>query len=152
MIDSDQDIPMIGELVNRKRGKRRRKDSKATAPLEVVSCDIGYSDDISVGGYKNVLVLVDQCTTNSFVYGIHGSSGADVCEAFWKFFIDAGGFPKTLQCDFDTRLIGGKEAALLRSHGPRIRAAPPHRQDKNRLVERKWQSLPKMVRSFLTAA
>ena len=108
MIDSDQDIPMIGDLVNWKRGKRRRKGSKATVPLEVVGCDIGYGDGISVGGYKYVLVLVDQCTINLFVYGMHGSSGANVCEALWKFFIDAGGFPKTLQCDFDTRLIGGK--------------------------------------------
>ena len=102
VIDSDQDIPTIGELVNRKRGKRRRKGSKATVPLEVVGCDIGYGDGVSVGGSKYVLVLVDQCTTNSFVYGMHGSSGADVCEALWKFFIDAGGFPKTLQTDFDT--------------------------------------------------
>ena len=83
---------------------------------------------------------------------MHGSSGADVCEAFSKFFIDASGFPKTLQTDFDTRLIGGKAAALLRSHGTRIRAAPPHRQDKNGLVERKWQSLTKMARSLLTEA
>ena len=83
---------------------------------------------------------------------MHGSSGANVCEALWKYFIDAGGFPKTLQTDFDTRLIGGKAATLLRSHWTRIRAAQPHHQDKNGLVERKWQSLTKMARSFLTAA
>ena len=98
----------------------------------MVGCDIGYGDGVSVGSSKYVLVLVDQCTTNSIVYGMHGSSGADVCEALWKFFIDVGGFPKILQCDFDTRLT--------------------HLQDKNGLVERKWQSLTKMVRSFLTAA
>ena len=69
---------------------------------------------------------------------MYGFSGADVCEALWKFFVDAGGFPKTLQCDFDTRLIGSKATALLRSHGTRIHAAPPHCQDKNGLVERKW--------------
>ena len=120
--------------------------------MEVVGCDIGYGDGISVGGAKYVLVLVDQCTTNSFVYGMHGSSGADVCEALWKFFIDAGGFPKTLQCDFDMQLIGGKAAALLCSHSTRIQAAPPHWQDKNGLVEQKWQSLTKMAHSFLTAA
>ena len=102
MIDSDQDIPKIGELVNQKRGKRRRKGSKITVLLEVVDCDIGYGDGVSVGGFKYVLVLVDQCTTNPFVYGMHGSSGADVCEALWKLFIDAGGFLKTLQTDFDT--------------------------------------------------
>ena len=81
---------------------------------------------------------------------MHGSSGADVCEALWKFFIDAGGFPKIIQSDFDTQLIGGKAAALLRTHRTRIRAAPPYRQDKNGLVEQRWQSLTKMARSFLT--
>ena len=65
-------------MVNRKRGKQRRKGSKATVPLEVVGMDIGYGDGTSYGGSKYVLVLVDQCTTNSFVYGMQGSSGADV--------------------------------------------------------------------------
>ena len=117
-----------------------------------VDWDIGYSDGVSIGGAKYVLVLFDQCTTNSFVYGMHGFLDADVCEALLKFFIDSGGFPKTLQCNFDIQLIGGKATALLRSFGTRIRAAPPHRQDKNELVERKCQSLTKMDRSFLTAA
>ena len=81
MIDSDQNLPTIRELVNRKRGKRQRKGSKATVPLEVVGCDIGYGNGVSVGGSKYVLVCVDQCTTNCFVYGMHGFSGADVCEA-----------------------------------------------------------------------
>ena len=114
--------------------------------------DIGYREETAYGGSKYVLVLVDQCTSNSFVYGMQGSSGADVCEALWKFFIDAGGFPKTIQCDFDPCLIGGKAAWLLRSHGTRVRAAPPRRQDKNGLVERRWQSLTKMARSFLAEA
>ena len=75
--------------------------------------DIGYGEETAYGGSKYVLVLVDQCTSNSFVCRIQGSSGADVCEALWKFFIDAGGFPKTIQCDFDPLLIAGKAAALL---------------------------------------
>ena len=111
--------------------------------------DIGYGDCASYGGSKYVLVLVDQCTTHSFVYGIQGSSSADVCEALWKCFIDAGGFPDTIQCNFDPQLIGGKAAALLRTHGTRVRAALPHSQDKYGLVERRWQSLTKMARSFL---
>ena len=114
--------------------------------------DIGYGNGIAVGGSKYALILVDQWTTQLFVYGMHGSSGADVCEALWKFFIDAGGFPHTLQCDFDPRLIGGKAAVLLRSHGTHVRAAPPGRQDKNGFVENKWQSLTKMARSFLAEA
>ena len=152
VIDNENDIPTVGELVNRKRGRRKRKGQRATSPLEVVGMDIGYGEGTSIGGYKYVLILVDQCTTESFVYGMHGASGSDVCKALWKFFIDAGGFPRTIQCDFDPRLIGGRAAALLRSHGTRICAAPPHRQDKNGLVERRWQSLTAMARSFLTNA
>ena len=75
--------------------------------------DIGYGEGTSYGGSKYVLVLVDQCTSNSFTYGMQSDSAANVCEALWKFFIDAGGFPKTIQCDFDPRLTGGKAAALL---------------------------------------
>ena len=98
--------------------------------------DIGYGEGMSCGGSKYVLVLVDQCTSNSFTYGMHGASEADVCETLWKFFIDIGGFPKTIQCDFDPRLIGGKAVALLCSHGTRARAVPPRCQDKNGLIYR----------------
>ena len=45
-----------------------------------------------------------------------------------------------------------KAAALLCTHGTCVCAAPPHRQDKNGLVERRWQSLTKIARSFLTEA
>ena len=100
--------------------------------------DIGYGEGTSYGGSKYVLVLVDQCTSNSFTYGMQGTFGSDVCEVLLKFFIDAGGFPKTIQCDFDPRLMCGKAAVLLRSHGTRVRAAPPRQQDKNGLVERRW--------------
>ena len=151
-MDFAQDIPTIGELVNRKRGKRYRKVSKVTVPLEVVGCDIGYNDGISVSGATYVLMLVDQCTKNSFVYSMYGSSGADICEALWKFSIDANGFPKALLCDFDLQLIRGKAAALLQLHNTRIRAAPPHRQERNGVVEHKWQSLTKMACLFLTTA
>ena len=113
VVDDDQDIPTIGELVNRKRGKRWWKGSKATFPLEVVGMDIGYREGTAYGGSKYVLVLVDQCTSSSFIYGIQGSSGANVCGALCKFSIDADGFPKTIQCDFYPRLIGGKATALL---------------------------------------
>ena len=81
------DIPTVGELVNRQRGKRKQNGQRASVPLEVVDMDIGYGDDTSIGGNKYVLVLVDQCTSNSFIYGMKGSSGSDVCEALWKFLL-----------------------------------------------------------------
>ena len=55
---------------------------------------------------------------------MQGTSGADIIEVLWKFFINAGGFPQTIQCDFDLRFIGGKAAALLRSH-----RLPPQKQN-----------------------
>ena len=47
--------------------------------------DIGQGEANSPGGHKYVLVLVDTYTSNTFVYGIHGTSGADVVEARWNF-------------------------------------------------------------------
>ena len=69
VVDDDHDIPTIGELVNRKRGKRRRKGSKATVPLEVVGMDIGYGERTAYSGSKYVLLLVDQCTSNFLFVG-----------------------------------------------------------------------------------
>ena len=114
--------------------------------------DIGYGESNSPGGHKYVLVLIDKCTSNTFVYGMHGTSGADCVEALWKFFIDAGGFPCTIQCDFDPRFIGGKAIPLLRSHGCYVRAAPPHQQDHNGLVEKRWEVLTNMARASLADA
>ena len=82
IIGNDNDVPQIGSLVNRKRGKRKRKGRRATAPLEIVGMDVGYgADGKSIGGYSHVLTLVDQCTRQSWVYGMNGSSGADITEA-----------------------------------------------------------------------
>ena len=54
-----------------------------------------------------------------------------------NFFINAGGFPHTLQCDFDPRLIDSKAATLLHFHGTCLCAAPPGQQYKNDFVENK---------------
>ena len=67
VVNNDDKIPTIGELVNHKRGKRRRKGHPATVPLEVVGMDIGYGDGAAIGGHKYVLILVDQCTTETFI-------------------------------------------------------------------------------------
>ena len=152
VVDNDDEILTIGELVNCKRGKRCQKGHRATVPLDVDGIDIGYGDGPAIGSHKYVLILVDQCTTETFIYRMSGSSGADVCEALWKFFMNTGDFSKIIQCDFDPRLISGKAARLLYTHGTCIRAAPPRQQDKNGLVENKWQNLVGMARFFLAEA
>ena len=105
VIDNKNEIPTVGSLVNHKHGKRKQKGTPATSPLEVVGMDIGYGESNSSGAHKYVLVLVDKCTSNTFVYSMHGTSGADIVEALWKYFIDADGFPCTIQCDFYPQFI-----------------------------------------------
>ena len=90
-------------------------------------------------------MLVDKCTYNTFVYGMHGTFGVDVVESLWKFSIDAGGFPRTIQCDFDPRFIGGKAILLLWCHSCYMRAASPHQQVYNGLVEKRWEILTNMA-------
>ena len=126
VIDNKDEIPTVGSLVNYKQGKRKQKGTPATSPLEVIGMDISYGKSNSPGGHKYILVLVDKCTSISFVFGMHGTSGADVVEALWKFFIDAGGFPRTIQCNFDSQFIGGKVVSLLLSHGCYVCDVPPH--------------------------
>eukprot|EP00531_Pseudo-nitzschia_arenysensis_P008906 CAMPEP_0116127296 /NCGR_PEP_ID=MMETSP0329-20121206/6769_1 /TAXON_ID=697910 /ORGANISM="Pseudo-nitzschia arenysensis, Strain B593" /LENGTH=2217 /DNA_ID=CAMNT_0003621395 /DNA_START=65 /DNA_END=6718 /DNA_ORIENTATION=- len=150
--DNDNEVPSVGRLVNRRRGRRQKESETPTYPKSLVGMDIGYGPSTSPGGYKYVLVLVDKCTSHTWIYGMGGTSGADIQEALWRFFVDIDGFPGTIQCDFDPRFLGGKAKALLQSHGCRIRAAPPNRQSQNGLVERKWQSLQGMARSLLTDA
>ena len=104
---------------------------------------------VGINCHKYVLVLVDKCTTNSFVYGMLCTSGADIVEALWKFFIDTGGLPCTIQCDLDSHFIGRKEISLLQSHGCYVQAAPPNHQDHNGLVERHCELLTNMARAFL---
>ena len=41
---------------------------------------------------------------------------------------------------------------LLRSHGVRIGASPPHRQSQNGAVECQWQTACNMARTFLATA
>ena len=149
VVDNDHDVPTVRELVNCKQDKRCKKGNGATVPLKVVGMDIGYSKGIAVGRYKYVLILVSQCTTFFFLYGMYGCSGGDICEALWKIFIITGGFPCTIQCDFNPCLIGDKAGQLLRSHGTWVCAAPPCHQYKNGLVENKWQISTNVACSFL---
>lgn len=72
IINEGSDLLTVGEMVNHKRGKQKHRGQRATVPLEVVGMDIGYGDGVVVGGAKYVLLLVDQCMSHSFLYGMNG--------------------------------------------------------------------------------
>jgi hypothetical protein len=50
---------------------------------------------------------------------------------------------------FDRRFLHGSISKLLRAHGVRIGASPPHRQSQNGAVERNWNTAVEMGRAFL---
>jgi hypothetical protein len=79
-------------------------------------------------------------------------TGDSITGALWRYFVDAGGFPRRLQCDFDRRFLHGSVGQLLRAHGVRIGASPPHRQSQNGAVERNWNTAVEMGRAYLAKA
>ena len=92
---------------------------------------------------------MDLATRYTWVYGLTDLTGNSICDALWRFFVDAGGFPRRFRCDFDRRFINGKVGRLLRSHGVKIGASPPYRQSQNGADERHWNTAVEMARSFL---
>ena len=82
IVEPTNGIPTVGKLVNKKYGEHKQKvqkSTKATILLKIVCMDSGYGDSALIGSHKYVLVLVNHHTSNSFVYGIKGSSGNNIC-------------------------------------------------------------------------
>jgi hypothetical protein len=147
-----QSTPTIGDMVNLKRGPRGKLLERPNHKLHTIGMDIGYGDGKSPGGFTHCLMLVDLATRHAWTYGLANTSGTSIVDALWGFFIDAGGFPKRVRCDFDKRLIQGDVGRLLKANGVIIGASPPHRQSQNGAVERCWNTACEMGRSFLAEA
>ena len=86
--------------------------------------DIGYRDGVSPGRYRYSLLLVDSATSMGFVYGLLDITADSLITALWRFAIDAGGFPRQFQCDFDPRFLSKRFSTFCASHGIRLTAAP----------------------------
>ena len=105
---SEDDIPSVGKLVNRRQGRCKPKQSRIIHPESVIGMDVGCSPAASPGGHKHTLISVDHCTSHTWMHGMGGTSGNDIQEELWKFFIDANGFLESIQCDFDLQFVGSK--------------------------------------------
>ena len=126
----------VGDVVNIKRRKRGGKVPSPSCALNVVGMDIGYVESGGPEGQKYCLMLVDASTRHTWVYGLSNLKGTSITDALWAFFIDAGGLPTTIQCDFDPRFMGGHVRRLWLTSGITLRSAPPGRQSANGLVDR----------------
>jgi hypothetical protein len=150
--DIGEPLLSVGSVVNVQRGRKGRSLSRPKKALDTVGMDVCYGDGVSPGGYSYCLMLVDRATRKTWVYGLKDMNGSTIADALWRFFIDAGGFPKKIQCDFDPKFMGGKVRRLLNSHAIRLTAAPPNRQSQNGLVESHWKMACAMARSLLAEA
>ena len=152
-VTTDREPPMtIGDTVNINRGARGGPVPRPPRARHTIGADIGFGEGSGPGGYKYCLFLVDLATRYTWVYGLSDLSGDSIADALWRFFVDAGGFPTRFRCDFDRRFLQGKVGRLLRSHGVKIGASPPHRQSQNGAVERHWNTAVEMGRAFLAEA
>jgi hypothetical protein len=150
--DSTDPLLSVCDAVNLKRGRHGKLLTPPKAALDVVGMDIRYGEGVSPGGYRYCRMLVDRKTRKTWVYGLPGMGGNSLCDALWRFFIDAGSFPRQIQSDFDPKFVGGHVPRLLRTHFIRLCASPPNRQSQNGLVESHWRVACGMARGLLAEA
>ena len=64
--------------------------------------------------------------------------------------IDAGASPHRIYTDFDPKFLEGEMARWFHEQRCKLRAAPSGSQNQNGLVERTWQTVVAMARSYVT--
>jgi len=119
--------------------------------LDVVHVDIVFGPEVSLGNVHYGLLFSDRFSRMSYIYPLQNLT-SDICKQLETFFAHLGRTPKRLVSDFDMKLIGGKAREYLNSLKIHVNAAPAHRQDKNGLVERHWQTIVAMARNWLASA
>jgi hypothetical protein len=93
------------DLTTVERNNKGKPLSRPTHFLEKVGMDIGYGHPDSPGGFNYSLLIEDYKTRQKYIYGLKSTTGADTHNALLAFFIETGGIPGTIQCDFDTKFI-----------------------------------------------
>jgi hypothetical protein len=95
---------------------------------------------------------VDYSTCHCWTYGLKTKTAESLINAFWSFFIDTGGMPSRIRCDFDASFVKGKVSTFLKQHNIKVTSAPPKRQSQNGLVKRYWQMAVTIARALLVEA
>jgi hypothetical protein len=117
--------------------------------LEKFGMDIGFGHNDSPGGFKYSLLIEDYKTQHNFIYGLPAVTGEDKHNVLLDFFIEAGGIPGTIQCDFDTTFLASSAHQIVLERGIRLQASPGGRQSKNGLAESHWKHMFCMAHALL---
>jgi len=135
-----------------------RKKNRNTTPVprpmnfgDVFHLDTIFGPEILVGNAHYGLICVDRYSRMTYIYPLKNLT-TDIQKQLESFFSHLGLLPRRIITDFDLKLIGGKAREYLNSMLIHVNAAPSHRQDKNGLAERHWQSLVSMARNWLASA
>ncbi|CAB9521703.1 Reverse transcriptase (RNA-dependent DNA polymerase) [Seminavis robusta] len=152
--NASEAIPSVGDYVNLRRGKRRKK-ARIPPPGRTLHADLCYGDGVSPGGFRYGLAVVDAGTRQNWFYGLRDLEASSIIDALWCLFIDMGEKSANVRhfhCDFDQRFVGGNVRKFLRRRGIKISASPPHRHSQNGLVENHWNTAVRMARAYLQEA
>ena len=152
VVSDGQSPNNLGDMSTVIRKNKSKAKSPSKSKLHTVGMDLGYGNGTSPGGYKYCLTLVDSYTKQTWTYGLKTKTARDIIDALWAFFVDAGGLPRRIQCDFDPSFVKGDVRKFLRSHKIRITGSPPGRKSQNGLVERYWRTGITMARAMLASA
>ena len=133
-----------------------RHRNKTPSPLperagDLYHCDIGFGPTRAIGGASYCLTLVDAKSRHTFIYPLNNLT-TDLVSQFQQFITDVEGMCNEIRTDFDQQIIGGKVKEYLLKEQIKLSAAPPRHQHKSGLVERKYQTILKMTRNWLTSS
>jgi hypothetical protein len=118
---------------------------------DVMHIDIIFGPEVAIGNVHYGLLIVDRFSRMTYLQPLQNLS-SDIQKQLEAFFAHIGFIPRHLISDFDLKLIGGRAREYLNGMLIHVNAAPPHRQDKNGLAERHWQTLVSMSRNWLASA
>jgi len=118
---------------------------------DVVHMDIVFGPEVSIGNIHYGLIFSDRHSRMTYIYPLQNLT-SDIPKQMQAFFAHLGMLPKRLISDFDLKLIGGSARNYLNSMLIHVNAAPSHRQDRNGLVERHWQTMVSMARNWLASS
>ena len=141
-----------GEIASLRAADRNKTPSPLPErPGNLYHCDIGFGPTRAIGGAMYCLTLVDAKTRHTFIYPLKNLTN-DLVSQFKQFITDVEGLCNEIRTYFDQNIIGGKVKEYLLQEHIKISAAPPRQQHKNGLVERKYQTILKMTRNWLTSS
>jgi hypothetical protein len=141
-----------GEIASLRAADRNTKPSPLPDNAgDIWHCDIGFGPTKAIGGAFYCLTLVDKKTRFTLIYDLKNLT-TDLLQKFKQFLIDVQGTCKEIRTDFDQKIIKGRVKTFLTEKEIAVTAAPPRQQHKNGLVERKYQTILKMTRNWLTSS